>query len=176
MALRKATGIASNETGVRIEDSNAYHCLFHSSEAVVHKASATRGVIMVREMMDGHRPTVWISDRYTAQQGKAAEHQTCLAHLARDVAYVVEVSDDPVPWRLQLWLQTVFASAERVTDFAASTLGAKRRSLVITQASDGRVQAPIVLRMAPKGLLPVMRAVSTTVRMAASPSAAHMER
>ncbi|TXM95750.1 hypothetical protein FV242_34210, partial [Methylobacterium sp. WL64] len=42
----------------------------------------------------------WISDRYTAQQGHAAAHQTCLAHLARDVAYVVEVSDDPVPWRL----------------------------------------------------------------------------
>jgi hypothetical protein len=47
---------------------------------------------------------------------------------------------------------------------------------VITQACDGRVQAPTVLRMAPKGLLPVRRAVSTTVRMAASPSAAHMAR
>ena len=95
----------------------------------MHTASPTRGAVVVREMMDGHRPAVWISDRYTAQQGHAAEHQTCLAHLARDVAYVVEVSDDPVPWRLQLWLKTVFALAERVTDFAASTLGAKRRSL-----------------------------------------------
>ena len=53
----------------------------------------------------------------------------CLAHLARDVAYVVEASDDPVPWRLQLWLQSVFALAERITDLAASTLTAKRRSL-----------------------------------------------
>jgi transposase len=79
--------------------------------------------------MDGHRPAVWISDRYTAQQGHAAEHQTCLAHLARDVAYVVEASDDPVPWRLQLWLRSVFALAERVTDLAASTLASKRRSL-----------------------------------------------
>ncbi|MGF6326792.1 hypothetical protein ABID86_007068, partial [Methylobacterium radiotolerans] len=31
---------------------------------------------------------------------------------------------------------------------------------VITQAYDGRVQAPVVLRMVLKGLLPVMRAVS----------------
>ena len=53
----------------------------------------------------------------------------CLAHLARDVAYVVEVSDDPVPWRLQLWLASVFALAERVTTLATSTLAAKRRSL-----------------------------------------------
>ena len=50
-------------------------------------------------MMDGHRPAVWLSDRDTAQQGHGVAHQTCLAHLARDVAYAVEVSDDPVPWR-----------------------------------------------------------------------------
>ena len=87
--------VASDETGVRIEGSNAYHWVFHSMQAVVHTASPTRGAIVVREMMDGHRPAVWISDRYTAQQGHAAEHQTCLAHLARDIAYVVEISDDP---------------------------------------------------------------------------------
>jgi transposase len=128
-ALRKAEVVACDETGVRIEGSTAYHWLFHSAQAVVHTASPTRGAVVVHEMMDGHRPAVWISDRYTAQQGHAAEHQTCLAHLARDVAYVVEASDDPVPWRLQLWLQSVFALAERVTDLAAATLSAKRRSL-----------------------------------------------
>src|SRR6195952_2354875 len=127
--LRRATVVASDETGVRIEGSNAFHWVFHSAQAVVHAASPTRGAVVVRAMMDGHRPAVWISDRYTAQQGHADEHQTCLAHLARDVAYAVEVSDDPVPWRLQLWLQSVFALAERVTDLAASTLSAKRRSL-----------------------------------------------
>ena len=127
--LRRAAVVASDETGVRIEGSNAFHWVFHSAEAVVHQASPTRGAIVVREMMDGHRPTVWISDRYTAQQGHAAAHQTCLAHLARDVAYAVETSDDPVPWRLQLWLRSVFSLAERVTDLAASTLAAKRRSL-----------------------------------------------
>jgi transposase len=127
--LRQATVVASDETGVRIEGSNAYHWVFHSAQAVVHTASPTRGAIVVREMMDGHRPLVWISDRYTAQQGHAVSHQTCLAHLARDVAYAVDTSDDPVPWRLQLWLRSVFALAEHVTDLATSTLAAKRRSL-----------------------------------------------
>ncbi len=97
--LRKAEVVACDETGVRIEGSNAYHWLFHSSHAVVHTASPTRGAVVVREMMDGHRPAVWISDRYTAQQAHAAEHQICLAHLARNVAYVVAASDDPVSWR-----------------------------------------------------------------------------
>ena len=128
-ALRRAAVVASDETGVRIEGSNAFHWVFHSADAVVHTASPTRGAVVVRALLDGHRPAVWISDRYTAQQGHAAEHQTCLAHLARDVAYVVEASDDPVPWRLQLWLRSVFALAERVTDLATSTLAAKRRSL-----------------------------------------------
>src|SRR5919206_2876347 len=128
-SLRRAEVVASDETGVRIEGSNAYHWVFRSPDAVVHRASLTRAASVGREMMDGHRPAVWLSDRYTAQQGHGEAHQTCLAHLARDVAYAVEVSADPVPWRLQLWLQSVFALSERVTDLAAATLSAKRRSL-----------------------------------------------
>jgi transposase len=98
-ALRQAEVVASDETGVRIEGSNAYHWVFHSPEAVVHQAALTRGACVVRAMMEGHRPAVWLSDRYTAQQGHGDAHQTCLAHLARDIAYAVEVSADPVPWR-----------------------------------------------------------------------------
>ncbi len=128
-ALRQAEVVASDETGVRIEGANAYHWVFRSPQAVVHQAAWTRGALVVRAMMDGHRPAVWLSDRYTAQQGHGAAHQTCLAHLARDVAYAVEVSDDPVPWRLQLWLSAVFALSGRVTTLAASTLSAKRRAL-----------------------------------------------
>ncbi len=128
-SLRRAQVVASDETGVRIEGGNAYHWVFRSPEAVVHHASPTRAASVVREMMDGHRPAVWLSDRYTAQQGHGVAHQTCLAHLARDVAYAVEVSEDPVPWRLQLWLNTVFSLAERVTTLSASTLSAKRRAL-----------------------------------------------
>lgn len=56
----------------------------------------------MRKVTDGRRPAVWISDRYTAQRGHATAHQTCLAHLAHDVADVVEVSDDPILWRLLL--------------------------------------------------------------------------
>ncbi len=128
-ALRRAKVVASDETGVRIEGANGFHWVFRSPEAVVHHASETRAASVVREVMNGHRPAVWVSDRYAAQQGHGAAHQTCLAHLARDVAYVVETSEDPVPWRLQLWLNAVFALAERVTSLAGSTLSAKRRRL-----------------------------------------------
>jgi transposase len=42
---------------------------------------------------------------------------------------VVEVSEDPVPQRLQLRLGSVFTLADRASNLAASTLAAKRRAL-----------------------------------------------
>jgi transposase len=128
-ALRQAAVVASDETGVRIEGSNAYHWVFRCAEAVVHHASPTRGAIVVRTVMDGHRPEVWCSDRYSAQQGHADAHQTCLAHLSRDVAYADEVSQDVLPSRLQLWLHRAFALAEGVGTLAASSIARKRRAL-----------------------------------------------
>jgi transposase len=128
-ALRGAKVVASDETGVRIEGSNAYQWVFRSSEAVVHRAAVTRGAIVVRDMMEGHRPQVWCSDRYSAQQGHGMAHQTCLAHLARDVAYVDEASEDMLPSRLRLWLRRAFALAEGIETFATSTIAAKRRAL-----------------------------------------------
>ncbi len=128
-ALRQAKVVASDETGVRIEGNIGYHWVFRCPEAVVHHAAPTRAASVVREMMAGHQPEVWLSDRYSAQQGHAAAQQTCLAHLARDVAYALEASDDPVPFRLKLWLTSAFALADGITHLAASTVAAKRRAL-----------------------------------------------
>ena len=128
-ALRRATVVASDETGVRIEGANAYHWVFRCEEAVVHQVAPTRAASVVHAMMDGHRPKVWLSDRYSAQQGHADAQQTCLAHLARDVAYAREASEDGVPWRLELWLGSVFELARGITRFAPSTVARKRRSL-----------------------------------------------
>src|SRR5689334_9507138 len=128
-ALRCAEVVASDETGVRIEGGNAYHWVFRCKGAVVHRAAPTRAASVVRAMLDGHRPAVWLSDRHSAQQGHGLAQQTCLAHLARDAAYALEASDDPVPFRLKLWLASAFDRADRVSELAASTVAAKRRAL-----------------------------------------------
>ena len=127
--LRQAEVVASDETGVRIEGSTGYHWVFRCTAAVVHQAASTRAAAVVHAMMDGHRPAVWLSDRYSAQQGHGVAQQTCLAHLARDVAYALEASDDPVPFRLKLWLASAFDLADDVARLAASTVAAKRRAL-----------------------------------------------
>ena len=119
--------MASDETGVRIEGTNAYQWVFCSAEAVVHRAAMTRGAAVIRETMNGHRPKVWCSDRYSAQQHHADAQQTCLAHLARDVAYAEEASEDDLPFWLRLWLGRAFALAGTITTMAASTIAAAVR-------------------------------------------------
>jgi transposase len=128
-ALRCAEVVASDETGVRIEGGNAYHWVFRCREAVVHHAAPTRAASVVHAMLAGHQPAVWLSDRYSAQQGHGVAQQTCLAHLARDAAHALEASDDPVPFRLKLWLASAFDLADGVARLAASTVAAKRRAL-----------------------------------------------
>src|SRR4051812_12688345 len=77
-ALRRDAVVGCDETGVRIEGSNSYHWVFRCENAVVHHAAPTRAASVVHKIMDGHRPAVWLSDRYSAQQGHAGQQQTCL--------------------------------------------------------------------------------------------------
>src|ERR687883_883681 len=145
-ALRRAAMVACDETGVRIEGSNSYHWVFRCENAVVHHAALTRAACVVDEIMGGHRPAVWLSDRYSAQQGHANRQQTCLAHLARDVAYALEAGDDPVAFRLKLWLGSAFALADGVASLAAATVAAKRRKL--EKALDDILATPVTCDVA----------------------------
>ena len=63
------------------------------------------------------------------QQNKAKQHQTCLAHLARDVARVLEVGDEKLGLSLKLWLGDVFGLASNIFKLARSTIKAKARKL-----------------------------------------------
>ena len=127
--LRRAPFVACDETGVRIEGVGAYHWVFCSDQAVVHAAAPSRAAEVVRQIMGEHRPSVWTSDRYSAQQGHGLQHQTCLAHLRRDVRFAEENGEDDVPFRLRLWFERVFALAKGIETSAASTIRTKRRRL-----------------------------------------------
>ncbi len=127
--LRAAKVVASDETGVRIEGTNSCHWVFYCRQAVVHQPDYSRAARVVDEMMDGHVPAVWISDRYSAQQSHGERHQTCLAHLARDTAFAFEHGSDDLPFRFKLWLGKAFDLAKDITGFAASTRARKKRGL-----------------------------------------------
>ena len=56
--------------------------------------------------MGGHKPAVWVSDRYAGQQEMAVAHQVCLAHVLRDVQYAIDSGDTvfgPALARLLAW-------------------------------------------------------------------------
>ena len=127
--LREARVVASDETGVRIEGTNSYHWVFHCKDAVVHQPDYSRGARVVAETMAGHIPTVWISDRYSAQQKHGVRHQTCLAHLARDTAFALEHGADDLPLRFKLWFGRAFDLAKAIGNLAASTIAGKKRAL-----------------------------------------------
>ena len=101
--LRAAQVVASDETGVRIEGANSFHWVFHCKGAVVHQPDSSRAARVVEEVMAGHKPAVWISDRYSAQQKHGERHQTCLAHLARDTAFALEHGSDGSKGRWPRW-------------------------------------------------------------------------
>ena len=128
-SLRTARVVASDETGVRIEGTNAYQWVFHSKDAVVHQPDYSRAARVVEEVMDGHVPEVWVSDRYSAQQSHGRRHQTCLAHLARDTAFALEHGSDDLPLWFKLWFDSAFALARVIPDRATSTIVAKKRQL-----------------------------------------------
>jgi len=127
--LRAAQVVASDETGVRIEGTNAYHWVFHCKGAVVHQPDYTRAARVAADMMDGHVPEVWISDRYSAQQSHGRRHQTCLAHLARDTAFALEHGSDDLPFRFKLWFGKAFELGRTIVDLTASTIAKKKRDL-----------------------------------------------
>jgi transposase len=127
--LRAARVVASDETGVRIEGTNSYQWVFHCKDAVVHQPDYSRAARVVEEVMGGHVPQVWISDRYSAQQSHGRRHQTCLAHLARDTAFALEHGSDDLPLWFKLWFDSAFDLARVIPDRAASTIAARKRQL-----------------------------------------------
>ena len=62
---------------------------------VIHVIRRSRGAGVVAEVLDGHRPALWVSDLYGAQRGHAEGWQICLAHQLRDCTYAIEAGVEP---------------------------------------------------------------------------------
>ena len=69
--LRRARVVGSDETSVRIDGRTCWNWVFQNAEVVIHVIRRSRGTGVVREVMDGHRPEIWVSDLYSAQRGHA---------------------------------------------------------------------------------------------------------
>lgn len=96
--LRQAPVIGCDETGARLTTDTlgtrmAWEWVVVSKDAVLHRIRPSRGRDVVSDILGGHRPRCWISDRWTAQQGHAETQQVCLAHVLRDVQYAIDAGE-----------------------------------------------------------------------------------
>ena len=127
--LRRARVVCSDETGVRIDGQNAWNWVFQNGEVVIHVIRHSRAASVVHEVLDGHRPVLWVSDLYSAQQGHAEEWQICLAHQLRDCQFAIEAGDTIFAPRMKMLLLRAFALARRRHRLAESTRRIYRQRL-----------------------------------------------
>jgi transposase len=127
--LRRARVVCSDETGVRIAGKNAWNWVFQNGEVVIHVIRHSRAGRVVDEVLDGHRPVIWVSDLYSAQQGHAEEWQICLAHQLRDCQFAIEAGDTIFAPRMKVLLLRAFVLARRRHRLADSTRRSYRQRL-----------------------------------------------
>ncbi len=127
--LRRARVVCSDETSVRINGRTCWNWVFQNDEVVIHVIRPSRGAGVVAEVLDGHRPALWVSDLYGAQQGHAEAWQICLAHQLRDCTYAIEAGDTVFAPRMKALLLRAVVLARRSRDLAASTRREYRRRL-----------------------------------------------
>jgi transposase len=69
--LRRSRIVCSDETSVRIDGHTHWNWVFQNDQVVIHVVCNSRAACVVTETMAGHRPSIWVSDLYGAQQGHA---------------------------------------------------------------------------------------------------------
>ena len=111
--LRKSRVIYSDETSIRMNGKNWWNWVFQNDEITLHVIRRSRGSQVVEEVLDGHRPALWVSDLYGAQQGYAEEWQVCLAHQLRDCRYACEAGDAVFAPRMKRLVLRAFVIAKR---------------------------------------------------------------
>jgi transposase len=127
--LRRSRIICSDETSLRIDGRTHWNWVFQNDQVVIHVVRHSRAASVVTEIMAGHRPSIWVSDLYGAQQGHADLWQVCLAHQLRDCEFAIEAGDTVFAPRMKsLLLRTVVLARRRKT-LAESTRRAYLRRL-----------------------------------------------
>ncbi len=145
--LRRSRIICSDETSVRVGGRTHWNWAkpakvptmrsiggkqaegFQNDQVVIHVVRNSRAAGVVTEVMAGHRPSIWVSDLYGAQQGHADLWQICLAHQLRDCTFAIDAGDTVFAPRMKSLLLRAVVLARRRKALAESTRRAYLRRL-----------------------------------------------
>ncbi|MFL5257950.1 MAG: transposase, partial [Rhodopila sp.] len=106
---------------VRIDGRTHWNWVFQNDQVVIHVVRDSRATSVVTAVMAGHRPNIWVSDLYGAQQGHADLWQVCLAHQLRDCQYAIGAGDIVFAPRMKMLLLRAVVLARRRKRLAEST-------------------------------------------------------
>src|SRR4051794_20358468 len=81
-AVRQSAVVGSDDTTARVAGKTCWQWVLLGSTAICHVIVPSRAAAVVAAFLDGHRPQIWVADRYAAQIGHGAARQLCLAHYA----------------------------------------------------------------------------------------------
>ena len=130
--LRSSRLVMSDETSARVGGVNQWEWVFQNEQVCIHVIRPSRGHGVIDEVMDGHRPQVWVSDLYSAQGKHPAEHwQICLAHQLRDLEYAIEAGDKIFARAMKRLLLRAFALEKRRDRLKETTFARYRRDLSV---------------------------------------------
>jgi hypothetical protein len=127
--LRRSWIICSAETSVRIDGRTHWNWVFQNDQVVIHVVRNSRAASVVADELTGHRPSIWVSDLYGAQQGHADLWQVCLAHQLRDCEFAIEAGDTIFAPRMKALLRRAVVLARRRKSLAESTRQSYQRRL-----------------------------------------------
>lgn len=120
--LRRSRLVCSDETSARVNGKNQWEWVFQNQQVCFHIIRPSRGADVIAEVMQDHRPQVWVSDLFSAQKTHPAESwQVCLAHQLRDCQYGMDAGDEIFSARMKRLLLRAFVLQKRWLDLAQST-------------------------------------------------------
>ena len=121
--LRSSWLICSDETGARVHGRTPWAGVFQHAAVWVPGMRPSRGHGVIYAVLGDHRPTIWVSDLYSAQQPHpAAPWQVCWAHQWQDGPFALEAGDTVFAPRMKAGFLRAFALHKRRDPLAASTL------------------------------------------------------
>ena len=121
--LRSSRLVCSDETGARVKGHNEWEWVFQNDDVCVHVIRPSRGQQVIHEVMNGHKPQVWVSDLYGAQRNNPAyQWQVCLSHQLRDCQYAIEAGDSVFAPVMKRVLLRAFVIHKRLDHLKETTL------------------------------------------------------
>lgn len=123
--IKQSKYVGSDETGVKVNGKKWWVWVWQNVENTFIKACQTRGFAAVEEVLPDGLPNATIgSDRWAAQLKTVSKaKQLCLAHLLRDLNYLLDVEQHPWAQQFKALLQQAISlkhfSLERNKAFAA---------------------------------------------------------